>query len=131
MADWQGYFNFSGSPALKIKVAVRPSEASEYEAIIDTGFNGFLSILLSALKIFKKQIEGVQSVTFADGSKTLRLRVIATIDVEGYVITGRAVVEPDGSERLVGMQFLEFCNRGLIIFPAKNEVSLPLDSYSQ
>lgn len=66
-------------------------------------------------------------MTYADGTRTLRLEVIATIIVEDQQITGSAIIEPDGSEVIVGMQFLQAANRGLVILPARNEVLLPID----
>jgi hypothetical protein len=66
-------------------------------------------------------------VTFADGTTTLRLEVIATVIVDDQHITGSAIIEPDGNEVIVGMQFLQNSKRGLVLFPAKNEVSLPID----
>jgi predicted aspartyl protease len=127
MADWKGYFDRKGSPKLKVRVIIPPSRSGEFEALVDMGFNGFLSLPFSALPIFKNQIDDLKSVTFADGTRTLRLEVKATVIVEDQHITGRAVIEPDGNDVIVGMQFLQASNRGLVLFPAKNEVSLPID----
>jgi predicted aspartyl protease len=59
MAEWKGYFDRKGSPKLKVRVVIPPSSSGEFEALVDTGFNGFLSLPFSALPIFRTQIEDV------------------------------------------------------------------------
>ena len=127
MAAWKGHFDGKGSPTLPISVEVPSLALLKFEAIVDTGFTGFLSLPLAVLYFFKDHIEGLQNVTFADGTNSKLLEVIATVVIEDERIAGRAIIEPGGHEAIIGTEFLRTSNRGLIVFPGKNEILLPKD----
>jgi predicted aspartyl protease len=124
MSNWNGGFDRRGSPTLKIGVSVAPSALTECEALIDTGFTGFLLLPISKLDSFDNLSEDFQLLTLADGTKLIRLRTPATIVVEGENISGIAVIEPDGNEVIIGMKFLRIAKRSLHVIPGRNEVLL-------
>ena len=124
MSNWSGGFDRRGSPTLKIGVSVSLSRLTECEAIIDTGFTGFLLLPLSKLNSFDSVMEEFQLLTLADGTKLIRLRTPATIVVEGENISGIAVIEPDGNDAIIGMKFLRFARRSLHVSTVRNEVLL-------
>ena len=127
MPDWSGSFDEQGTPVLPICVSIPHSPSTDLTAIIDTGFTGFLCLPLAAITLFRSQIEGYQPVRFADGSNSVLLEVRATIVINSEHVTGIAVIEPDGKEVLIGMEFLKAARRGLIVLPSKAVVMLPAD----
>jgi clan AA aspartic protease len=128
MPDWIGSFDSQGTPVLKIRIAIPPTAEAEFEAIIDTGFTGFLSVPVWALPIMKSQVDGIQWATLADGATLIRLTVKATVSIDDVNITEEAIIERDGNEVLIGMEFLRLAGRSLLISSARNEVLLIEDS---
>ncbi len=124
MANWIGRFDHKGTPALKISVALPPAGFSEMEAIIDTGFTGFLLLPLRNVSKLLSPHEELKILTLADGTKLLRLQAPGTVVVDGQTIRGIVIIEPDGNEAILGMKFLRGANRSLFVCPARNEVLL-------
>jgi predicted aspartyl protease len=49
---WTGYFDKSGSPAIKVMIHGPFAKPVEFDAILDTGFTGFIAMpLLKALPL--------------------------------------------------------------------------------
>jgi len=96
MSNWNGGCDRRGSPTLKIQVSVAPSALTECEALIDTGFTGFLLLPVSKLDSFDNPPEEFQLLTLADGSKLIRLRTLATIVVEEESISGMPLLSRTG-----------------------------------
>jgi clan AA aspartic protease len=122
MRSWTGYFAKSGSPALKIKVSGPFNPAIEYEAVLDTGFTGFLSIPLTEAIRLGLVLYGTTSVSFANGETSWRLTANGKIDVGGEWKIGVAILEWQSTELLLGMAFLR--QFGEALFVSKNAVSL-------
>lgn len=128
MSDWSGRFDKSGSPTLTIEVAGLTPVSRVFDAIIDTGFSGFLAIPLSMISIPRSVVAGFAEITLADGAKYRRLYAPATVRVQGDTLTENAIIEPDSGEVIIGMSFLRRFGRGLVLRPAKEYVVLPEDS---
>ena|SRR5215813_3067117 len=116
MDIWTGYLDNTGTPCLKIRISGPLSKGEEFEAIIDTGFTGFLAMPL--LKAFPLGLilYGTTEVTLADGSASPKLTAKAGVTVTGGDLKiGVAVLEPTSTDILVGMDFLQKFERVLFV----------------
>lgn len=116
MDIWIGYLDSTGTPCLKITISGPLTKGQEFEAIIDTGFSGFLSMPL--LKAFPLGLilYGTTEVTLADGSAAAKLTAKAGVRVAGGTLEiGVAILEPSSTEVLVGMGFLDKFERVLFV----------------
>jgi len=93
----------------------------DFDAIIDTGFTGFLSIpLVEAIRL-GLVLHGTTSLTLADGSTSYRLTARAKITIQGEEKIGVAVIEWSSTEVLLGMAFLRqfskllYVSQGIVI----------------
>lgn len=123
MSNWTGFFSKSGSPALKIKVSGPFKEGKEYgEAVLDTGFTGFLSIPMMEAVALGLVLHGTTAVSLADGTTSFRFTAQGMVKVEEETQIGVAILEPSSSEILLGMAFLRQFNR--ILYLDQNAVLL-------
>ncbi|MGO9646608.1 MAG: hypothetical protein ACLPOO_01010 [Terriglobales bacterium] len=118
-----GYLGANGHPHIKIKVwGLADQFAQEFEAMIDTGFTGFLSIPLTAAFPLALTLFGTMNYELADGSIQPKLLGFGTITLEDESVSGTILLESKGTGLLVGMEFLAKLNRAL--FVGKNTVWL-------
>jgi predicted aspartyl protease len=110
---------------LRIAIAALDSELTFFDAIIDTGFDGFLYIPFHLNGISKLPIIDLQDIRMADGVFYSRLIANAAVYVGGESQEGPAILEPDGHEVIIGMDFLRKFERALILSPHDNIVLLP------
>ncbi|WP_263379702.1 pepsin/retropepsin-like aspartic protease family protein [Granulicella paludicola] len=112
---WTGFFDKSGSPALKIQISGPFAKAVEFDAILDTGFTGFICMpLLRALPL-GLMLYGTTSVELADGSTSMKLTAkgMATVGEEKKV--GVVILEPTANDILIGMAFLRTFQKALFV----------------
>ena len=110
------YFDSGGNPTIKISVYGIANEfAQEFEAIIDTGYTGFLSLPLVSAFPLGLTLCGTTSITFGDGSSQVRLTTVGRIKIEDEEHGGVIVLEPNGNQPLVGMDFLRRFKKALFI----------------
>jgi predicted aspartyl protease len=122
-----GYLDKLGHPNVKIKIwGMAEQFAQEFEAMIDTGFTGFLSMPLTAAFPLALTLFGTTSYTLADGSISPKLLGYGTIELEGEKTAGPIVLEANSSGLLLGMEFLRGLNKALVVSP-KNGVVLADD----
>lgn len=116
-----GYRLKNGSPAIKVKVwGIFQEAAKELEAIIDTGFTGFLSLHIVEALPLGLVLASTTKVTFADGSTGTNLLAWGTIGLpSGQVAAGLVLLESNPSPTLLGMAFLNQFERTLLIFGEK------------
>ena len=125
MPRWTGYFNELGSPAIKISVyGVAPAFQQEIEAVVDTGFTGFLSVPLVQAFPLGVVLVGTTPVAFADGSTSYRLTAWGTAAVGGQQESGIIMLEPDSNEVLLGMEFIKAFQKTLLVSPGNRLVAL-------
>ncbi|HET6402203.1 MAG TPA: retroviral-like aspartic protease family protein [Candidatus Kapabacteria bacterium] len=117
--SWHGSLLEDGTPVLSITI-FGPHTSKEFNAIIDTGFNGFLSIPqkdADALGIIPQITE---RVFFADNNSHIRWTSIATITVGSEQRKGVVYLEPASEEVLLGVEFLRRFNRMMLFYPMQN-----------
>lgn len=115
MAIATGYFDKTGSPSLKVKVAGPLGSAIELEAIIDTGYTGFVLLPAQYALALGLAIEGTSTMTLADASKIVCELARVTMSVSGMSRTGITELENNSKEVLVGMDFLRQFGFALMI----------------
>jgi predicted aspartyl protease len=111
-----GGFDSDGSPTIKIKVRDSTDGAQqEFDAVIDSGFTGFLSMpLVHALPLGLK-LFGTTSLTLADGSNRINLVATGYVCVGPNEARGTVILQTDSTEFLVGMDFIRALGPMLII----------------
>jgi predicted aspartyl protease len=118
MKSATGSFDKNGNPILKIKIGgVFSSTPTEFTALIDTGFTGFLSMPLIAAFPLGLPLCGTTSVVLADGQNQSKLMASARVmvDDESDAKLGLVILEPSSTDVLVGMEFLRQFKFGLFI----------------
>jgi predicted aspartyl protease len=111
-----GYLAANGHPHVKIRVwGAGEALAKEFEAMIDTGFTGFLSIPLTAAFSLGLMLFGTTSVELADGTVGPRLLFFGTIALEDETASGTIVLESKSTGLIVGMEFLKKLNKALFV----------------
>jgi predicted aspartyl protease len=123
MPSWIGFLDNSGTPCLRITVKGPFNPGQEFDAVIDTGFSGFLAMPLVQAFPLGLILYGTTTVTLADGSSNFKLTAQAMVMGEVHAI-GIAILEPSSTEILIGMEFLKTFNRVLFLHPAKPIVTL-------
>ena len=122
-----GYLDKNGHPNVKIKIwGMAAQFAQEFDAMIDTGFTGFLSMPLTAAFPLALTLFGTTSYTLADGSISPKLLGYGTVELQGEQAQGSIVLEPNSAGLLLGMEFLRGLNKALVLSP-KNGVVLTDD----
>jgi predicted aspartyl protease len=109
-----GAFNRSGSATLKIRVA-GTTPAQEYDAVIDTGFNGFLAMPIMAMVDLGLRSEGAVTVTLGDGSKVDNLVARGSITIGSRTEICDILLDENSPEVLLGLSLLRAFSLALII----------------
>jgi len=110
-----GFIDKNGHPYFKVKVyGVSDKLAKEYDAMLDTGFSGFLSLPLSAAIPLGLILKGTANFTLADGSIEETITCIGFIKINGEVKRGLIVISK-GMDILLGMEFLRISGKKLTI----------------
>ena len=124
MAYKTGYLDDHGHPHIKIRVwGLSEQFGQEFQAMIDTGFTGFLMLPLVQALPLGLTLFGTTTYTLADGSQSPKLLAHGSIDHEGEVTSGLIVLEANASSGpLVGMEFLRSSKKLLVL--GRNAVML-------
>ena len=123
-----GYLDSSGHPHVKVRIwGLAEQFAQEFEAMIDTGFTGFLSMPITAAFPLALTLFGTASYSLADGSVSPKLLGFGTVALEDETAAGTIVLEPMSSGLLLGMEFLRKLDKALVV--GKNGVVLMDDPF--
>ena len=101
----EGVVNAAYEPVVTLAIHGPSGQASEIEAVIDTGFTGFLTLTPALAQELGLTLEGTSRGTLADGSEvTFDVYDVAVIwdEQQRYVLADAADATP-----LVGMRMLE------------------------
>jgi predicted aspartyl protease len=117
MATKTGYLDKAGHPHIKIRVwGLSEAFGQEFEAMIDTGFSGFLMLPLVQALPLALTLFGTTQYELADGSMSPKLLAHGSIDHGGEVTTGLIALEANANcGPLVGMEFLRQSKKMLLL----------------
>ena len=113
---WTGYTFDDGTLVLRILISGPQGDPREFDAIVDTGFNGFLSIPQSVADTLNLKHITTERVFFADNSEHVRWTSLATIIVGNQRQDGVVYLEP-ASEEILGVEFFQRFDRMLLFYP--------------
>jgi predicted aspartyl protease len=119
MPTWTGTLDNSGSPLIKISVyGVLKARAIEFDAIVDTGFTGFLSMPMVEAFPLGLVLAGTTTTVLADGSLSNKLVALGTAAVGGEEQLGSILLNIGNgpSAVLIGMEFLRVFQKTLLLF---------------
>jgi predicted aspartyl protease len=114
--DWS--FNHAESPRVRIGLnGVSPHASREFDAIVDTGFTGFISMPMKDAIPLGLVLSGTTSATLADGSSSHKLTALGTAIVGEESNLGVVLLSLGSgpSDVLVGMEFLRAFNKTLFV----------------
>jgi predicted aspartyl protease len=128
-----GFFNASKSPCVDIRVSgvarqCKDPAGTEFEAVVDTGFAGFISMPMAQALPLGLVLCGQIDVVLADGSGRDRYIAVGNATCSGKARSGEIVLEPNSEELLVGMKFLRAFGLALVV--TKSDVLLFEDNES-
>lgn len=116
MPSLTGFFDKIGSPAIKISVhGIFTDAKTEVDAVIDTGFSGFLQMPLLQAFPLGLVLYGTTQVTLADGSSSPRLVALGTIGLGSAEKVGLILLDAGSNHVLIGMGLLRKFNKTLIV----------------
>ena len=117
MAAKTGYLDNAGHPHIKIRVwGLSDKFGQEFEAMIDTGFSGYLSLPLVRAFPLALTLFGTTQYELADGSMSPKLLAHGSIDHEGEITSGLIALESNANcGPLVGMEFLRQSKKMLLL----------------
>src|ERR1035437_3015731 len=82
MARKIGFLDGNGRPCIKVAIwGLHRNFSQEFEAMIDTGFTGFLSIPISSAFPLGLTLYGTTTYTLADGSSSPKLLGFGTVAI--------------------------------------------------
>lgn len=115
-------FNPQGHPVIPVKVfgAFRNSPV-EMNAIIDTGFSGFLSLPLVYAMQAALILQSTAMYTLADGSTDTTLLCLGTVIIEDENVVGLISVSK-GNDVLIGIDLLKKMKKKFVLDFTKNAV---------
>ncbi|MBV8051092.1 MAG: hypothetical protein JOZ80_07885 [Acidobacteriaceae bacterium] len=120
----------NGRPTTTITV-VGPKGEKKITAIVDTGFDGFLSVCSSDLQ--EVGLPGNLTVTgtavLADNRSISVQLCLATIRLDREEQAGMCIIASPNGEAFVGMAFLLAFHRKLIVDATNGRADLPLSDY--
>ncbi len=125
--------NSAGHPIIHIKVwGIHEQFAQEFDALLDTGFTGFLMLPLTAALPLGLTLISTTSYTLADGTSTTSLLALGTIDYEGQQIFGPISLESNVNckDVLVGMEFIKQ-GKLMLMLHAEGAILLDLEAMKQ
>jgi predicted aspartyl protease len=117
MTSGAGHFDSLGNPCLKFHLCgvAHDPPGLEFEAIIDTGFSGFIQLPMQHAFSLKLPLEGTSSYVLADGSRGTSLTALAHTTFGGTTVLGVVSLTPGSLDVLAGMDFLRRFKLGLVM----------------
>lgn len=78
----EAFFDQKGRPKLNLKVKGR-KQIGTFEAVLDTGFDGFISLPISIAVPLGLELVGIQAVEYADGRTSEELVFSIEVNIHG------------------------------------------------
>lgn len=119
-----GHFDQLGNPCVDIQVPGLDGKRHPFpDAIIDTGFTGFVQLPAVVNAVLQLPRETTTQVTLADGSQIIMETVLGKAVVGRRVRKVPILLSPTSPYVLIGMGFLRQFGLALVVFPT-NGVAL-------
>lgn len=117
MPSDRGFLDESGTPWIKIHLCgvAHDPPGIEFDAIIDTGFSGFLSVPMQVAFSLKLPLDGAVNVEQALGETVTHLQTLARMMLAGKTETVPVILASNSENVLVGTQVLRLFRLGLLI----------------
>ncbi len=132
MARWTGFFNKNGSPVLKISLyGVTRRVSKEFEAIVDTGFTGFLAMPMVEAFPLGLILTGTSRTKLADGSTVTDLTALGTAFVGDEEAMGTVSLSSGPGAVLAGMEFLATFAKTLFVYTKAGQAVVVLVDNSE
>jgi predicted aspartyl protease len=109
-----GTFDSSGNAIISIRVT-GASGSKNYDAIIDTGFSGFVALPFLEMVELGLTTQGAANVMLGDGSIITNHVSSADVTLGIQVENGTILLDENSSDVLVGMAFLREFKKSLIL----------------
>lgn len=110
---WSGHIGADGRPRLPLKIKGLLQQV-DFEAVVDTGFTGFLYMPLLAAIPVGVLLHTTGRVTLADGSEVTVLLAQLEVEVQGDKLPALTMLDiGGGNDVLVGMEFMRNFRRTL------------------
>jgi clan AA aspartic protease len=131
MEVWLGKIGEDGRPRLPLKIRGGVNQL-DFEAVVDTGFTGFLYMPILASIPLGVLLESTSRVTLADGSEITVLLAQFEVEVMGDKLTGWAMLDMDGgNDVLIGMEFMRNFSRVLHVDGLQNVLLIDRVAYQE
>jgi len=117
MLKGTGYFDKLGNPCIKFHLngVYHQKPGIEYEAVIDTGFTGFISLPITTAFTLGLPLYGTASPTLADGTQSTCITAQGKATFSGQTKIGVVVLQASSQEILLGMDFLRQFHLSLVV----------------
>ena len=102
-----GTVNADREPVVPIRVRDRNGRNHDFAAIVDTGFNGSLTLPLNVITALGLPWKELSEATLADGSCVLYDVYDGTILWDGQAVA--ITIDESDSEPLIGMEVMDGC----------------------
>ena len=129
MAPTRGWLDDQDTPHIRIAVSPEGSTVppKEFDAIIDTGFTGFVQLPANDVAAAGLKPDSEMSLTDARGITRPTSVAWGTIHLGSETREGFVVAMPEVNEALVGVRFLEQFRKTLMFSVGRREVLLTDD----
>ncbi len=104
-----------GHAHVKIKIRGVSKTPMELEALVDTGFTGFVHLPMQYAFALGLPLRGTVTSTLADARRVTEFTAIGIVALNGREETGVVVLASGAKEVLVGMNFLQTFQLGLYL----------------
>jgi predicted aspartyl protease len=133
MQPLTGTLDSSGSPVVRVTIrGVFLDSAREFDAILDTGFTGFISMPMVDAFPLGLTLLGTTTVVLADNSKSVKLTAIGMAGfAPDFLTAGVVILEWETGDVLIGMDFLRTQNKAVIVAPISQRVLIIEDQLPQ
>ncbi len=123
----KGFYHSNGSPCVHLHLAGALNRSTnllgfKLEAVIDTGFAGFISMPLKEAFPLALPLNGATDIKLADGSTHNRLTAWGRATIADRAKWGEVTLEPNSDELLIGLEFLRNFELALVV--TKSQVLL-------
>lgn len=122
MKIWNGHFDKKHNPCIRIQVAGDTGRSIEIEAVIDTGFSGFLLVPVYLALPLGLAYVATSKVNLADGSDRPMLLGMAEVTFQETKKMGLVHLPGPSTDALVGLDFLR--QFGLALYVSSSLVGL-------